>query len=220
MNQWDKLASQYGANLIAQAYILMPFLAGLKERFSNQKILDVGCGNGFYSKFFSEAPAHVIGIDPAEEQIKLAQELFPDLEFQVNSFEEFNGGVFDILFANMVVCNLQSLAEFVQAASRHADIGTQFYITNVAAEFQQSCDVYGLKHEYPEDIEDGGKFEVSLQAIDGSYIGPFANYHWSLQALREAFETEGWRLKSQKEFSGTADGEELPTYVLYVFEKV
>jgi SAM-dependent methyltransferase len=43
-----------------------------KTKVRNKRILDVGCGPGFYSNFLASLGANVIGIDPNPEYIKIA----------------------------------------------------------------------------------------------------------------------------------------------------
>lgn len=59
----------------------MKFLFGhIKE---GDKVLDLGCGNGRFFKFFKERGAEYIGVDNSEELIKLAQKKHPYAYFQV-----------------------------------------------------------------------------------------------------------------------------------------
>ncbi len=51
----------------------------LKDYFSRKispddEVLDVGCGTGIYAKMMAKAGAHVLGIDPSEEYIKIARD--------------------------------------------------------------------------------------------------------------------------------------------------
>ena len=68
-------------------YIQEDFLKSLfNERFtSNHSILDIGCGVGLYSKMMGETGASVIGIDPNEKYIEIANEGKKDnVQFRVS----------------------------------------------------------------------------------------------------------------------------------------
>ena len=62
------------------------FLKLLKEYCPQKKVLDYGCGNGYYSKLVRKMGAEVIGIDllPAKGFIKMDCE---DMTFPNNTFD-------------------------------------------------------------------------------------------------------------------------------------
>jgi ubiquinone/menaquinone biosynthesis C-methylase UbiE len=57
-----------------------------------QKILDLGCGNGrlliFLKQFFQAKKIHYLGLDNSQELIKKAREIHPDFHFQLANQEE------------------------------------------------------------------------------------------------------------------------------------
>jgi len=57
----------------------------VKRKFSkDQSVIDLGCGTGFYSKLIASTGAKVLGIDPNQEYIRIAQrDCPPGVEFQV-----------------------------------------------------------------------------------------------------------------------------------------
>ncbi len=77
----------------------------------NKKVLDVGCGTGFFSQFYLENSAHIVGIDitsTAVEQLKkslpqgdffvadISAQIPPHSDLMINSFDIIN--VFGILY--------------------------------------------------------------------------------------------------------------------------
>lgn len=62
-----------------------------RERVSGKKILDLGCGTGFYSRHFLENGAKVTGVDPNSDYISIADKAcadFKNAEFKVGIVEE------------------------------------------------------------------------------------------------------------------------------------
>lgn len=53
------------------------FLANLLPEWHGTRVLDVGCGTGHHSGLFANFGADVIGLDPSDEMLKRAFELFP-----------------------------------------------------------------------------------------------------------------------------------------------
>jgi SAM-dependent methyltransferase len=74
------------------------------------KLLDAGCGNGFWSQLFAESGLRVTGIDISEGGIRAAQERAPALTFLTGNVEDqlpFSPGEFDVVF----VRNISHLCE-------------------------------------------------------------------------------------------------------------
>jgi SAM-dependent methyltransferase len=62
------------------------FLKKFFQRFTkNHKILDIGCGVGYYTKQMGASGAHVLGIDPNKKYIEMAQKNAPsNVQFKVS----------------------------------------------------------------------------------------------------------------------------------------
>lgn len=76
----------------------------------DKKILDFGCGIGYYSSFFNKLGGDVLGVDPSEAYIKIANENFINndkIKFEICSFEsvsdfDFFEDKYDIIFLSDV----------------------------------------------------------------------------------------------------------------------
>jgi SAM-dependent methyltransferase len=65
------------------------------------RLLDVGCGNGFWTGIFAELGFDASGFDLSDGGIEVARDLYPDLRFEVANVEEpspFGPAAFDIVF--------------------------------------------------------------------------------------------------------------------------
>jgi ubiquinone/menaquinone biosynthesis C-methylase UbiE len=74
----------------------------LKRNVRGKKLLEVGCGTGHWSKFFSELDFEVTGIDISERMINVAQSKgIPNTSFQIadGHLLPFKNGVFDVTAA-------------------------------------------------------------------------------------------------------------------------
>ncbi|MFA4871788.1 MAG: class I SAM-dependent methyltransferase [Patescibacteria group bacterium] len=94
----------------------------------NQRVLDLGCGNGDNVYFLSKAGHDVVGIDL---DVKEAQEKYPALNFLSMSAEklDFSDGIFDEIYANDVLEHVENLEKVLNEVGRILKAGGRFIIT-------------------------------------------------------------------------------------------
>jgi SAM-dependent methyltransferase len=66
------------------------------------RLLDAGCGDGFWSSLFADAGFETVGVDISEGAIAVAREKYPDLAFRIGDVEQvlpFPEGSFDVILA-------------------------------------------------------------------------------------------------------------------------
>jgi 2-polyprenyl-3-methyl-5-hydroxy-6-metoxy-1,4-benzoquinol methylase len=115
---WDKkiaIDDSYRTLLILDALNkLLPDVKGLK-------ILDAGCGNGYFSNWLKARGADVLGVDGAKEMIEIAKVKYPGVEFQVADLLKsvsLPQNSFDIVLANMLVMHLKNAETFFEDAKK------------------------------------------------------------------------------------------------------
>ena len=167
----------------------------------------------------------VTGIDSSESQINLAKANFQGPNYFCTSIKEFDTDLeFNNSFANMVICNINDedgLNDFFRRIHEISSSTGRLYITNVAPDYQKSCRTRPLIHEYPESIDEGVAFSVSLRKTNDELIGPFSNYHWSKTKLVSVAEANNWKIKNSSELVPLVeDAKDWPKYILYEFEKI
>jgi SAM-dependent methyltransferase len=118
-------------NLLKSNYTLLVFLkilnpgrrieiANIKRRLltsdsGNGSLLDVGCGDGYWSRYFSKYASKVVGIEPYEVDLKKAQQYaIPNTEFLFATAEKmpFNDKSFDKIVS---VCVFEHLYDDLAA---------------------------------------------------------------------------------------------------------
>lgn len=118
---WGKVAGWYNTLLeegqdTYQEKLIKPNLLRILQPKAGEEILDLGCGQGYFSRVLAEAGAKVLGVDVAGELIKLAKDQDKkNQNFLVLSAEKLTG-INDNRF-NAVICilALQNIKNF-QAA--------------------------------------------------------------------------------------------------------
>ena len=71
---------------------------------AGERILDLGCGTGYLTSIISNSGASVVGIDNSIEMVAKAKTAYPELEFQVQSADNFHfEEKFNAIFSNAVL---------------------------------------------------------------------------------------------------------------------
>lgn len=94
-------------------------LEKLGRDWNDKKILDAGCGIGFFSRYFEGRGAKVIGIDFSKNMINVARENAPNSDFMVGSLIQlpFDNEVFDFIYTSSVLIHIVEDKEWKKALS-------------------------------------------------------------------------------------------------------
>lgn len=117
---YDKLIGETGdkAHSLVINPIVLDFLGDLKGKI----VLDAGCGNGYWSRRLAQRAKKVVGIDFAEELIKIANSkpFSPNLEFRQGNLKELEcpDSEFDIALCNMVLMDVDDLDKVIGELAR------------------------------------------------------------------------------------------------------
>ncbi len=121
--------------------LVKPAMDQLLEIRHGARVLDIGCGNGNYSRRLAELGARVVAIDASEEMIKRAQarsEGFPDdgtagsIAYRVidvsdtSRMDKLGSGAFDAAVSNMAVMDMAVVAPLFEAVHRLLKPGSVF----------------------------------------------------------------------------------------------
>ncbi len=119
---WDNVAHWYDNYLIGedtyQAQVIAPNAMRLIAPQKGQHILDVACGQGYFSKFCAEKGAEVIGIDQSGVLIEkakanaAAQELY--IVGNAETLDSYKLGQFDTVFSVLALENIKNIAAVME----------------------------------------------------------------------------------------------------------
>lgn len=105
---WDALADRYAAQSDVDWFD--SFLERHLGDVAGRRVLDLGCGHGWFTARLHERGADVVGVDGSERLLEVARQRYPDIEFEHRDLTEGFDGTFDIVVALMVLMDVPTLA--------------------------------------------------------------------------------------------------------------
>ena len=132
---WGEVASWYDKHLNeADTYhekVLLPNLLRLVDGNTGERILELACGQGYFTRALAKTGAHVEGIDIAPELIAIAQKESPEIPFYVGSADDlsqFKNASFDKVLMSLAIQNIENVEGVVMEAFRILKPGGAFHI--------------------------------------------------------------------------------------------
>lgn len=124
---WSKVADWYdemleGSEETYQSNLILPNTLRLLEIKKGETLLDLGCGQGFFSREFFKAGAAVSGIDLSPKLISLAKEKSSrEIKFGVSPADRlpfFPDGSFDIAVCVLAIQNMKNVTGVFEESFR------------------------------------------------------------------------------------------------------
>ena len=136
ISQWDEAAEIFAADQDISGYSKVNREL-VKQRFpgfNGEKVLDLGCGYGYYTNYFQKAGAEAVGIDGSEAMIRLAGQRYPGVDFSlfdINNPLPYEDGIFDLVFCNMVLMDIENIEDVIREVRRVLKDNGIFYYSIV-----------------------------------------------------------------------------------------
>ncbi len=198
MNQYELIGSKY--NITKQQpwrkYIEEYTLNKIIGDLNNKKILDLACGDGFYTnKFNKQNPKKLIGVDISKEMIKLALDKDTCIPYIVCDVMNLNlNEKFDIITGIYLLNYAKSeeeLDKFVKVIKKHLDddgtfIGINCSTTRDVSDYKK----YGFKKI----VNDNNTIEWTYYDNDNDIICKFNNYYLSNKIYERVFTQNSLKL--------------------------
>ncbi|MFH1749904.1 MAG: class I SAM-dependent methyltransferase [bacterium] len=120
IQDYNKIAQKFSET---RNYLSSDFKFMQKWAKKNDRILDLGCGNGRLSELFPKPSYNYIGTDPSQELIKMARSRYPNQSFKVSAplSLSFSSNFFDIIYCLAVLHHIPSKeyrVKFIQEICR------------------------------------------------------------------------------------------------------
>jgi ubiquinone/menaquinone biosynthesis C-methylase UbiE len=133
-NSWGNVAKWYDKVLNSkntfQTEVILPNLLNSLDLKKGSKLLDLGCGQGFFSKVF-QTNVQVTGVDISSELIALAKKNSPKSSFYVSKAQEINflkNFEFDNCLTVLALQNIGSLTQTTNQVYRVLKNGGCWYL--------------------------------------------------------------------------------------------
>jgi ubiquinone/menaquinone biosynthesis C-methylase UbiE len=123
---WDKVAGWYDQHVTESSdfhkELIIPGTLKLLGPRAGEKILDLGCGQGVFSKILAEKGALVTGVDSSRKLIDIAMKRGDkNIEYIVSDATKLSGinsAIFDSVVSILALSNMDPLADVIKQASR------------------------------------------------------------------------------------------------------
>lgn len=224
INHWNDAASKYTQEQEHSEFAESNKRV-VKSRFTHlngEKVLDLGCGYGFYTDYFRSIKANVIGVDGSEKMIEIARERYPLTEFLVMDITEpfaFENDEFDVVFSNQVLMDIKDIEFVFSECRRILKAGGILYYSIVHPAFFDGHWLQDEKgYKYAKVVE---KYIEPYQFIN-RFWGETEHFHRPLSYYLNVAAKHGFVLKQAYEpvsYNGTNKNSDLPLFFYAEYRK-
>lgn len=212
LNEWDNASNEWLESLKinqVRTDILIPETLKILGDIKGKRILDLGCGEGGYSRLFANKGAIVIGVDYCENLINeaLKQNQASEIEYYVRDacfLEGIEDEKFDFVVSAMCLMAVENLEAAIKEAYRVLKPGGEFLISIL-----HPC--FGLKDYFNE-----GPYQEMLSEHLGK---PITFWHKTLSNTINCMLNVGFNLRLLYEPQLSNDNSKVPKILLLKFNK-
>lgn len=225
LNQWNNAAQKYTEEQEKSEYAESNKRVVAKRfpQLNGERVLDLGCGYGFYTNYFKEIGANVIGVDGSEAMIKLAQQAYSNCDYLLADITQpldFADETFDIIFCNQVLMDIENIEGVFSECRRLLKNNGIFYYSIVHPAFY---DCHWIKDEkgyrYAKSIE---KYIEPYKFLN-EFWGETTHFHRSLSYYLNIAANNGFLLVNTEEpisYDGKTKNKDLPLFFIAEYKKL
>lgn len=192
------------------------------KRLSGERVLDLGCGCGYYTDYFDCVGANAVGVDGSEKMIEIARERYPRSDFSIVDIEKplpFENEIFDIVFSNQVLMDIENIDFVFSECKRVLKKDGIFYFSIVHPCFYDSrwlTDNNGYKSAKV--IER----YISCYRMENEFWGKTEHFHRPLSFYLNTAANYGFVMKQACEpvsYDGIYKNKDLPLFFFAEYNK-
>lgn len=210
---WDNISSWYEDYLKGddtyQTKVIAPNLLRMLEAKKSESILDLACGEGFFSRLVAGSGAVVTGVDLSKELTAKAQNKSKNINFLISPAHDtkLKKETFDKAFTVLAFENIKNIDEVVLEIKRVLKVGGQFFLVMLHPAFRipQHSDwgfdnkkllQYRRVDKYLSEI----KIDIKLNPHKGAGKASSITFHRPLQWYMKIFKKHGFVLAGLEEW--------------------
>jgi len=202
--QWNKAAESWvefvrsGKNYYAK-YLNGPALKKMVGNIKGKRVLEIGCGEGYFSRLFAKAGAKVVGVDLSDALIKAAKEEEERHPLGVKYFAAdaadlsmLNSKIFDIAYCHFVLEDMPDYEGAIAEVSRVLKAKGRFIVAMEHPCF--STRILGGKtiSGWETRLAEDGSKEYPYYRIENYFRRHSYTFEWKHSRLRSSFVTTGF----------------------------
>lgn len=231
--QWTESAQDWiDTNQVIRTGMLDRWMLDALGDVSGKSVIDIGCGEGRFSRILSKRGATVTGVDLTEPLIARARSLASEGETYLIGNAENLAGIadenFDLAVSYIVLVDLLDYRAAINAAYRVLRPGGRFIVCNIhpmrssvpggwikQGDAKLFYPVDNYTHEGSREFAWWGKPFVNMHRTLSSHIAAFLDAGFTLRALQEPTPS-----KEELAANPTFDDEfRAPNFIIYILEK-
>jgi ubiquinone/menaquinone biosynthesis C-methylase UbiE len=210
---WDKVASWYDSYLEGsdtyQEKVIAPNLLRMLAVKKGDAILDLACGQGFFSRLVKDGGGVVTGVDLSKNLIDMAQEKSDDISYVVASAHDtkLKKESFDKVFTVLAFENIKNIDEVTLEINRVLKREGKFFLVMLHPAFRipQYSDwgfdtkkevQYRRTDKYLSEV----KIDIELNPHKGQRKIQSTTFHRSLQWYMKSFKKAGFAITTIEEW--------------------
>jgi ubiquinone/menaquinone biosynthesis C-methylase UbiE len=139
---WDNVSSWYNKYLEGedtyQEKVIGPNLLRILNPKKDENILDLACGQGYFSKIIKSIGTNIVGVDLSKDLISKAKENSKDIDFIIAPAHDtkFKKEIFDKIFTVLAFENIKNIDEAVEEIKRVLKKDGSFFLVMLHPAFR------------------------------------------------------------------------------------
>lgn len=219
MEQWEKAALKYSIEQEKSKYAdnNKSIVKKRFERLAGEKVLDMGCGYGYYTEYFQSIGGNVIGVDGSSTMIQIAKEKYPEIDCRVCDITEalpFSNDVFDIVFCNQVLMDINNIDTVFEECYRIMKKNGIFYFSIVHPAFYTGIWKEDAQNfQYAKEIS----FYLTERELENHFWGETKHFHRPISYYLNKVAEAGFTISHIEEprtYDGKVQNDDLPLFLM------